>query len=145
MPGMRLDLLISRVETGKHLAVELKYLTDAWAGDVDGERFELLSQGAQDIRAYDVIKDVWRVEGFIADRCEWSGAVAVLANDPSYWKRPTHGRSTNADAFRIYEGQQISGRRQLGSRTGPRTMKCRPPGAWDRRFASGLGPGRAWL
>jgi hypothetical protein len=23
--------------------------------------------------------------------------------------------------------------------------ECRPPGPWDRRFASGLGPGRAWF
>src|SRR5262249_45393810 len=106
-------------------ALELKYLTDAWAGDVNGERYKLLSQGAQDIRAYDVIKDVGRIEHFIADRPEWSGAVAVLANDPSYWTRPTHGRSTNADAFRIYEGQQISGLRQWGPRTGAGTMKGR--------------------
>ena len=45
-PGMRLDLLISSVEPQRYLALELKYLTDAWAGDVDGERYRLVSQGA---------------------------------------------------------------------------------------------------
>ena len=31
-PGMRLDLLVSRPDLGRHLVLELKYLTAAWAG-----------------------------------------------------------------------------------------------------------------
>src|SRR5207237_4626292 len=54
LPGMRLDLLVSGPGAGC-LAVELKYLTAAWSGEDDGERFTLLGQGAQDIRAYDVV------------------------------------------------------------------------------------------
>lgn len=57
-PGMRLDLLVSRPDLGGYLAVELKYLTAAWAGEDDGEHFEVLGQGAQDIRAYD---DAFRI------------------------------------------------------------------------------------
>jgi hypothetical protein len=122
---MRLDLLVSRPDIGKHLALELKYLTATWAGEVDGEQFGLLSQGAQDIRAYDVIKDVQRVERFADDHSGWSGMVLVLSNDPSYWSRPKHGRVTNADAFRIYEDQVISGSRVWGPDTGAGTMKDR--------------------
>jgi hypothetical protein len=48
----------------------------------------------------------------------------VLTNDPSYWKRHGHGRATNADAFRIYEGNQLTGSRAWGTRTGG-TMKGR--------------------
>jgi hypothetical protein len=98
-PGMRLDLLVSRPDSGEHWALELKYLTAAWAGEVDGEHFELLSQGAQDIRAYDVVKDIQRVERFAARQPGLGGAVLVLTNDPGYWLRPTHGRATNAQAF----------------------------------------------
>jgi hypothetical protein len=123
-PGVRLDLLLSRPELGTHLVLELKYLTSPWAGDVSGEHYELLSQGAQDIRAYDVVKDIARVERFVGDKPGWSGAVLVLSNDPSYWKRPGHGRATNADAFRIYEGNQLTGSRAWGTRTGG-TMKGR--------------------
>jgi hypothetical protein len=92
---------------------------------VNAERFELLSQGAQDIRAYDVVKDIQRVERFIGGQPGWSGAVLVLANDPAYWSRPSHGRRTNADAFRIYEGQEITGSRIWGTATGAGTMKSR--------------------
>ena len=101
---MRLDLQFSRPDLGTHFAVELKYLTAAWNGAWDGEEFHLLNQGAQDIRAYDAVKDIQRVEQFVASRTGWSGAVVVLTNEPSYWQRPGHGRATNADAFRIHDG-----------------------------------------
>lgn len=123
-PGMRLDLLLSKPGLGEHLALELKYLTAAWAGVVDNDRFALLSQGAQDTRAYDVVKDIQRIEQFVGQP-QWSGAVLVLSNDPGYWSRPSHGRATNADAFRIYEGQRINGRRAWGPNTGAGTMKKR--------------------
>jgi hypothetical protein len=124
-PGVRLDLLLSRPDLGTHLVLELKYLTTAWADEVEGEQFALLSQGAQDIRAYDVVKDISRVERFVDQQPGWSGAVLVLTNDPSYWQRPGHGRATNAHAFRIYEGNQIIGERSWGAKTGIGTMKGR--------------------
>lgn len=125
LPGMRLDLLVSGPALGGYLAVELKYLTAAWTGEDGGERFKLLGQGAQDIRAYDVVKDVQRVEQLVGVHPRWRGMVLVLANDPAYWSRPAHGRATNADAFRIYEGQALSGRRAWGPLTGAGTMKDR--------------------
>ncbi|MGD0066613.1 MAG: hypothetical protein ABSB76_24600 [Streptosporangiaceae bacterium] len=120
---MRLDLLIWRPDLNRYLALELKYLTAAWSGEVDGEQFGLVSQGAQDIRAYDVLKDVQRVEQFVDGHPGWSGMVLVLSNDPSYWSRPGHGRATNANAFRIYEDQVITGTRAWGPGTGAGTMK----------------------
>jgi hypothetical protein len=123
--GMRLDMLISRPDLDRYLVLELKYLTASWVGDVGGEHFELLNHGAQDIRAYDVVKDVQRVEQFVAGQPGWSGAVLVLTNNPGYWARPAHGRITNADAFRIYEDQVISGSRTWGAATGAGTMKDR--------------------
>lgn len=125
LPGMRLDLLASGPGLSGYLAVELKYLTAAWTGEDGGEQFKLLSQGAQDIRAYDVVKDVQRVEQLVGMHPGWRGLVLVLANDPAYWSRPAHGRATNADAFRIYEGQALSGRRAWGPLTGAGTMKDR--------------------
>lgn len=123
MAGVRLDLMVLG-EDGVASAIELKYLTRAWTGDVDGERFELKSQGAQDIRAYDVVKDIERVETFtgLTDRC--NGAVVCLANDP-YWRAPTALRDTNAAAFRLYEGVELSGSRAWGLRTGAGTMRGR--------------------
>jgi hypothetical protein len=122
-PGMRLDLLVSRPDLGEYLALELKYLTAAWTGAANGERFNLLSQGAQDIRAYDVVKDMQRVERLVDRQPGWGGLVLVLTNDPGYWSRPAHGRATNAEAFRIYEDQVISGTRVWGPATGAGTRK----------------------
>ena len=57
-PGCTADLMVTSPDMAHHSAIELKYLTRAWSGEVLGERFELKNQGAQDIRGYDVVKDV---------------------------------------------------------------------------------------
>jgi hypothetical protein len=67
LTNIHLDLAFQDPVTGHSTAVEVKYLTRFWAGTVNGERYDLKNQGAQDIRAYDVIKDITRVESFIVD------------------------------------------------------------------------------
>ncbi len=124
-PGMRLDLLLSSQDGARRTAVELKYLTRAWEGEVAGERFELKDQGAQDIRAHDVVKDIVRVEKFVAAMPGSNGAVICVGNDPSYWNAPGHGRPTNADAFRLHEGTVLSGERAWGPLTGAGTSRGR--------------------
>lgn len=108
-PGMRLDLLLTSQDGQKRSAVELKYLTRLWAGEFAGERFELKDQGAQDIRARDVVKDIVRVEKLVAAMPGSNGAVVCVGNDLSYWNASTHGRPTNADAFRLHEGTVCTG------------------------------------
>ena len=124
-PGVRLDLLLSRADLDRHTAVELKYLTASWVGDVAGEHFELKNHGAQDVRAYDAVKDIGRLERFVAGKQNWNGVFIALTNEPSFWRPVTHGRATNADAFRIYEGVTLTGSRRWGPNTGPGTMRGR--------------------
>jgi hypothetical protein len=124
-PNVRLDLLLSRPDLGRHTAVELKYLTALWAGAVAGEAFALKNHGAQDIRAYDVVKDIARLERFVEGRPGWNGLFLAITNDPMYWRPVTHGRATNADAFRVYEGVTLTGARAWGPNTGAGTMKNR--------------------
>ncbi len=123
--GMRLDLLLTSEDGARRTAVELKYLTRAWEGEVAGQRFELKDQGAQDIRAHDVVKDIVRVEKFVAAMPGSNGAVVCVGNDPSYWNAPGHGRATNADAFRLHEGTVLNGRRAWGPLTGAGTSRRR--------------------
>lgn len=125
MPGVRLDMLVSLSEGTRQTAIELKYLTSAWSGVVGGERFELKSQGAQDIRAYDVVKDIGRVEHDTRVLPNCDGAVIVLSNEPSYWTPPGHDRETNAAAFRLYEGRRLDGVRGWGPNTGAGTLRGR--------------------
>ena len=117
-PAVRLDLELIDPTSGYGLAVELKYMTRLWSGSVGREKYALKNHGATDLRAYDVVKDVERVERFVADRPNWTGLVIVLTNEPGYWRRASHGRSTNADAFRIYEGSILAGARRWGPNTG---------------------------
>ncbi len=124
-PGVHLDLDFNRPDLGRSTAVELKYLTRRWSGAVNGERFELKDQGAQDIRAYDCVKDIVRVERFVASRTGCDGAVVVLTNDPSYWKPGADLKETNAAAFRLGEGTVLSGIRSWGPNTGAGTRKGR--------------------
>lgn len=123
--GMHQDMLVSWPATRLHLAAELKYLTSSWAGEIGDERLSLSSQAAHDIRGYDVIKDIARVESLVAARPGWGGAVVVISNDASHWQRPGHGRATNADAFRLYEGSELHGLREWGPNTGEGTKRGR--------------------
>lgn len=123
--GVHLDLAFARPDLGRTTGVELKYLTRAWTGEVDGEQYELKDHGAQDIRAYDVVKDVVRVEKFIAGRPRADGAVIVLSNDPSYWRQAKMNDTSNAAAFRVSEGTVLTGPRMWGPNTGVGTMKGR--------------------
>jgi hypothetical protein len=124
-PAVRPDVLLSRPDLDRHTAIELKYPTALWAGEVDGERFALKNHGAQDITSYDIVKDIHRVERFGTDKHGWTGAVIVLTNDASYWRSPAHERVTNASAFRTHHGLTLSGARAWGPATGAGTMKGR--------------------
>ena len=84
-----------------------------------------MNHAAQDIRAYDCIKDIARVEEYIAGRQGAAGDVVVLTNDPSYWTPRSHGRITNAHEFRIHQGTAILGTRSWGPRTGAGTLRNR--------------------
>lgn len=123
--GMHLDVLLVDPLAGHEVALELKFLTASWQGIAHQEAFNLLSQGAQDIRAYDCVKDVGRVEKLVHNRPSADGAVVVLSNDPNYWTPRSHGRITNAHEFRIHEGAVLSGLRTWGPRTGVGTLRNR--------------------
>jgi hypothetical protein len=99
--GIHLDVLLIDRLAGREVALELKYLTAPWQGVARQESFELLSHGTQDVRAYDCIKDVSRVEKFAYDRPGADGAVVVLTNDSNYWTPRTHGRMTNAHQVQL--------------------------------------------
>lgn len=122
-PGQHLDVLVR--EGAAALAIELKYLTAAWDGVDNGEAFHLLNHGAQDIRGYDCVKDLVRVERFVSTHPGATGLVIVLSNDPVYWRPASHDRVTNADLFRLREGKVLEGARTWGALTGDGTKKNR--------------------
>ena len=124
-----LDLLFWRPDINRYTAIELKYLTAHWSGTVHSselhseEAFDLRNHGAQDVNGYHIVNDLARLESFCAGRVNWNGIFVLLTNDPSYWRAPTHGRVTNANAFRVHDGLELNGVRGWGPKTGPGTMK----------------------
>lgn len=124
-PGVRLDVQVSNQDQTADSAIELKYLTRLWSGRHDDEQYDLKNQGAQDIRAYDVVHDIHRVETFVGNRACGNGAVVCISNDPSYWTAPGHLRETNAAAFRLHDSVVLEGTRAWGPRAGEGTTRGR--------------------
>ena len=90
------------------VAIELKYYTRRLDTTLSSERFLLLNQGAQDIRRYDYLKDIQRLESEVTEKRTRQGFAVLLTNDPSYWKPPQPRETVDAD-FRIHEGRKIEG------------------------------------
>lgn len=108
----------------RSLAIELKYKTRLISVEWQGERFDLANQGAQDLGAYDVWKDVQRLENVCSRRDGTEGYVILLSNDASYWNGSTN-EGTVGGAFRLQEGRVASGGLFWASHAGDGTMRNR--------------------
>lgn len=105
-------------------AIELKYKTRQLDVALNGEQFQLLNQGAQDIGRYDFIKDIVRLERFVASRPGATGYAIFLTNDVTYWKE-TKRLATADTMFRIHENRILKGELRWSEATGAGTMKGR--------------------
>lgn len=90
------------------VAIELKYLTRLLDVTVEGERFVLKNQAAQDISRYDIVKDIVRVERVVRSISASQGFVIVLTNDAGYWKESLRLSTVDA-AFRLHHGRVLKG------------------------------------
>ena len=106
------------------VAVELKYLCGGTQAKVGNETFALKHQGAHDIRRYDVLKDISRMEQFIRHHPGALASVIVLTNDPAYWTGPKKEGTYDA-AFSLREGRRVSGSLAWSDATGTGTKKHR--------------------
>jgi len=105
--------------------LELKYLTNKLKLTLDEEPFALKGHAAQDVRCYDVFKDVVRLERLVEKVPGSVGYVCVVTNDAIYWKPPGHSRSCFKDAFRMHDNLLISGTLAWGIGAAPGTIKNR--------------------
>ena len=116
-----LDMAVSI--DGVRTALELKYLVRAFSFRLAGEQFNLQSQAAQDIRRYDVIKDIKRVEDLLDAGHADAGFVIVITNDQGYWTHST--RSTVDEHFRLHDGRALQGELRWGAAAGAGTTRGR--------------------
>jgi hypothetical protein len=120
--GVRLDVMMA--VGGRRVAFELKYLLRDLATSIDGELFDLPNQSAQDVRRYDFVKDVARLEVLTADGYADDAFSIALTNDPVYWKGGTREDVADA-AFRLGEGRILAGAAAWAGHTGAGTMRGR--------------------
>lgn len=103
--------------------IELKYLSRGLEHEEGGEIFRLKDQGATDLRRYDILRDIERLERF---NREYGGPsyVIALTNDPAYWN-PVRRAGTIDAAFRLCNGRNISGTCIWAAHAGAGTVKGR--------------------
>ena len=122
-PNMHIDILVHM--NGRGYPIELKYITLKLDAEVDGEHYNLKSHGAQDIRRYDCLYDLHRLEQLKAELPDLGTGYALwLTNDSYYW-RPAMRDQTVGGAFCIHEGCSFTGSMSWASHTGIGTMKGR--------------------
>jgi hypothetical protein len=109
IPGVgTTDIVIRR---GQNMfGIELKYLTKRLTHEHLGESFSLKAQGATDLRRYDVLKDIQRLERF-NEAFGGPSFVIVLTNEAAYWN---DGRVQTIDSsFRLHHGRLVGGDGEL--------------------------------
>ncbi|WP_336992624.1 hypothetical protein [Leucobacter sp. VD1] len=109
VPGTRvinLDMLLRL--NGLQYAVELKYITAKLDVTIGDEAFLLKSQAAQDLRRYDILKDILRVESLVETGVVGAGMSVTITNDRTLW-RETLREGTVDEAFRLHHGRIVTG------------------------------------
>lgn len=109
LPGARpinLDVMLQRGE--QQYALELKYVTAKLDVTVGSEEFLLKSQAAQDLRRYDILKDITRVEQLVEAGIVLGGMSVTITNDRSLWQE-TRRMETVDQAFRLHHGRTVTG------------------------------------
>ena len=107
------------------IALELKYRTRRFATECTGEKFALRNHAAQDHGRYDFLKDIQRLERVAREGSARVGYAIILTNDPLYWDASRSRGNTVDAAFRIHEGQQISGELKWASHASKGTTNDR--------------------
>ena len=120
-PNIYIDIVVFDGDT--MIPIELKYKTKKTDKLVDGERFMLKNQLAQDLGRYDFLKDIQRIE-FMKQHFPnfQEGYAILLTNDPSYLAKPR--ANSSYAAFRIAEGDTKGG--SLRWAEGSKSSKGRP-------------------
>ena len=117
---MHVDIMVIR--EGEWIPIELKYKTAAIEKNtkkgiiIDGEKYSVKNQSAQDIGRYDYLRDIERIERIInskigKDRFE-KGYTIIISNDPLYRRKPQYKKQEkgkqlpNYYQFSIHESNE---------------------------------------
>ena len=105
-------------------AFEMKYKTAPFFAPLKEDVFYLKGHSAQDIGRYDFLRDVYRVERYVAECRNSAGYAILLTNDGAYWNPSNRGRSV-CDQFRLTDKRVITGELSWSETAGKGTTKGR--------------------
>lgn len=119
---MNVDILLQRRDAS--FALELKYPTAKLEVRLGTEDFLLRAQAAQDIRRYEILKDIARIETLCAAGVVRAGMSVTITNDRTLW---TESRRTNTvdHLFRLHHGRRVQGSLAWATHAGPGTTRGR--------------------
>jgi|GEM_PF-757140 len=118
------DLIIRLAD--RVIFVELKYKTRESRHHLNGELFALKNQGAIDQGAYDILKDLWRIEQFVSKTPNSEGFVLVISNDSRYWSQPVVRAKPSIDEeFKLTNNRAFHGTLSWHSSAGSGSTKGR--------------------
>lgn len=131
--GIRLEKPFRRDDKTRYLdiwlrtsrtAMELKYCTRNLSVEHHGEAFALKNQAAHDLRRYDFVADIVRIENLVSQGCASAPGYAIfLTNDHLYWQPGRPGAID--EAFRLHEGRVLSGALTWAKHAGKSTKQGR--------------------
>ncbi|MHA3723627.1 hypothetical protein ACXR2T_07095 [Leucobacter sp. HY1910] len=119
---INLDMMLLR--DGYRFAVELKYITAKLEETINGEEFLLRAQAAQDLRRYDILKDIGRIEMLCAHNIVESGMSVTITNDRTLWIESTR-TGTVDELFRLHHGRTVTGELGWRDHASPGTIRGR--------------------
>ena len=100
-----------RVRNGKSkIGIELKYITEEFKTTIDEDKFNLKNHSANDLRCYDILKDIQRLESYVNNGEIDKGYSIVLTNVKSLWCQKKQKKETYYDNFRISDGKTVEGK-----------------------------------
>lgn len=109
-PRKYLDIFVGDLR----LAIELKYMTKKLKINCNGEDFSLRDQSAHNIRRYDFVKDIQRLETTVRKGQADAGLAIALTNHKGYWEESQN--QTKDAAFRLDNGKVFPSGKKLSWR-----------------------------
>jgi len=111
------------------IGIELKYIKDKFSGEVGDNYYKLSPSLAYDLRCYDILKDIQRLEKYVEseniDEHINIGYAIVLTNAKNLWTPQANGKESNYDEFRVFDRRKIHGEMKWKPATGDGTKKGR--------------------
>ena len=97
--NMHIDLIADI--NGKMIAFEFKYITCYFEDDVDGRHIKLRNHSAIDVRRYDCLSDISRLEKLKHDKDINEGYFYLITNMQGFWFEKNNNKDTVDADFRF--------------------------------------------